>query len=149
MKQNVINRIVFVLLLIIGVGIATWSLLYFFDKPLVEYNNLPYKVQEKVVYPGDIITFEVDFCVKKDTPYSFTQMFYNIDTGEEYYLPHRMVAVHEGCAVVTSTPKEIPDYVSEGNYILKFELYIPGRFRTHTVEAETTVFEVMNQGGRK
>lgn len=117
---------------------------FFVEQPPVYFTNIPFPVEDVNLNPGGEFAFTVSRCndYDKAVTYEFTQVLRNIETGYEYVLPGGISTAPPGCNEIHSIPKEIPDYVRNGTYILRFDLNIPGFFREHHVSIQTESFVI-------
>lgn len=113
------------------------------EKSPVYFPNVPFPVNTNIK-AGDILYFTVERCNTQSYPvsYQFTQTFRNIETGREYYLPSGTSVAPIGCDYIEDIPKQLPQNMISGLYILRFDLVVPGTFRTHSFSIQTKGFYV-------
>lgn len=92
--------------LLLMVMVAYW-LVYPYNP--ITFNNLPLKVDNKIVKVGDFLVYNVDYCKDNDLIPTASKSFVNQII---YVLPAEIVAAkEEGCAVVkiyTTVPLNLP-----------------------------------------
>lgn len=115
---------------------------YFTDKPLVQYLQVPFKVQEKVYKVGDKAVFSTKICVDKEVSYSISQKFREVNTNQVTYIDGLFVTLVPGCVDYPRVLKEIPKTIAPGEYKIEFFAEIPGTVRTFPFHYETEVFTV-------
>jgi len=107
--------------------------LYVTDTPKVSFHNVPFPVEEKVLKPGGVLKFTIEVCAHDEVTYRFTQKLVNKKTGEEFFLPSQEATSVKGCNTITSIPKMLPDYLTDGDYYLSGTALVPGYLRQHNI----------------
>lgn len=118
--------------------ISYW-LLYPYN-PIV-FNNLPYKVDSKMVRAGGLLSYNVDYCKYNNLIPQFTKSFVN---GIIYIVPPEGAVVKpSGCHVVKIVIT-IPETLPPDTYILKISYrYQVNPIRTVDVMAQSEPFKVI------
>lgn len=100
-----------------GIIVLIWLILMFwaFFPYKTSVQNQPYKVMNKIVKQGDILTYEMDYCKYTDVVPSVERQF--ID-GIIYALPPGNAQLKSGCRTVMNTI-QIPHALPPGNYYLQ------------------------------
>jgi len=114
-----------------------WTLYPF---KVVEINNNPVPVAEKVVRQGGPITYTVNFCRFTDVPAVSTRVYVD---GIEFYTPAIISQFPVGCYLKSFTAT-VPDSLPPGEYHLEIRnAYQINKLREVPITFETQKFTVI------
>jgi hypothetical protein len=115
------------------------------DRPVVVPIDPPFKVENKVVHPGDVVTYHIHYYKRLDIPGELTKQLVVTDkqTGEKSYIPLDMVAGHLPVGDVQATAfAKIPEWAPAGKARIKISSsHFTGKIRQFAT-VYTEYFEV-------
>jgi len=117
--------------------IGGYALAFALEPDPVEYINDPFIVSDQPLEPGETFTFDIERCSRYPTQFTFTQEWIDAKGDIIIHFPSTLVSTDEGCNMVTSTPKEVPEELEAGEYRMKFTVVSRGHLRTHEQEVFT------------
>lgn len=104
----------------------------------LSYNVSEFVLDVDVFEAGDVLTFDVARCSKKNLEYSFDEFLVEVRSGEVVAVSHGKSDVKKGCEVIRSIPKVLPHDLSPGVYRYDFEVYVRGTFKNYVMVGLST-----------
>lgn len=123
-----------------ALAVMVLAYMYFSEPNPVTLKPFPFEVPA-VIYKGEIFSFEFERCSDYRVEYTFNSYLEDVKIGTRYYMQAAPVVAEEGCFIITSLPKLIPNNVHSGNLKIKYEIKVFGKMRSHYIEHETSSFE--------
>lgn len=142
MKHNTLYKLSMSIIVFSMIFLAYLYYLAFFPFKTIEIKNLPFKVDQLVVEPGETITYEVDYCKYTDRP---AEVIHSFVDGFTYSLPVGQSNLPKGCGV-TRLGIVVPETINPGRYRINTTLtYKLNPLRNDTVSLGSQYFEVVKK----
>lgn len=121
--------------------------LFITEKSPISYLNIPFPISEDREYTkGDNLQFIIERCVSMPVKYTIVRAFINDDPNAALtsaHLPSNEVeATKAGCSKALGLPIVIPETLPAGSWHVDHTIYVSGRFREHSLSAESVSFIV-------
>lgn len=139
------------LLLFLAFGVACGALVvwgFYFEKPYLEYRNLPFPPTLQRVRPGQIIPLTVVRCSSADDVRSYTvthELRNEVPGKPTVIMPAELVAITPGCHRSTSLINLVPLGTPGGAYRVHGIAIVSGALRSISVPWTSQPFEVIEE----
>lgn len=148
-QSNMTAIFIWLIRILSVVGIAAFCIVIYgayFEKPLLNYQNLPFPV-EGDVEQGRTVPILVERCnlTKDELIYMATRSLRNVDTNKTVMLPNDSVSLKPGCHRATNRSVLIPQETPPGAYVLEGQVIIRGLIKQHKLDWYTETFNVIPQ----
>ena len=104
--------------------------MYLFEPTPLEYKNIPFSVEPRVVAIGETFYFNVSMCGPENKEHTmvYRSWFYHINTGEELHLVKGSTTSPKGCTVFENIPKLVPLDLPPGEYLFHYEVEVESEY---------------------
>lgn len=120
---------------------------FFYKKPYLTYENLPFPVLKDKVKAGEMVPVVVRRCNNDDVPHTYTlaRSLERVDAPvrKRYTLESQSVYIEPGCGETTSTGPALPREIEPGRYRLSGHAEIRMGLQNFQVEWYSETFEVI------
>lgn len=119
-----------------------------FEKPFLEYTNLPFAVERTELHPGEVIPLSIGRCNRTLTPKVVTSTRWLENLGvDQGVLPMDVVvsSVEPGCHVATFLNHRVPDATKPGKYRIRGIASVPGLIKNFSVQWYSAPFTVISK----
>jgi len=144
-SQKVSNGIAISLVAGMFLTVAILFYFWFFEKPFLEFKNIPFPPKLAQVLPGEIVPLSIERCNNDKQPrnYLSTHSLLNVETGQPILLPDVKVMIEPGCTTATSLLNRVPPEAPPGKYLVFGTAEVHGTIRDFYIDWRSEEFLVI------